>query len=254
MFAFESQAHAYLRAAATGRGGRAVRTGPFTVGIDPHDAGLFFNYAIPDDGAEPTDDQVRRLVETFTSRSRTPRLEYLPAAAPLVEDALVASGFTAERRLPILTCDPADAPAPRVAGPVEVLLAETDAQLRKVAEAQGEAYQQPVTGEHDVARLRSVLDRGGLVALALDTASGQGVGGGQMGPPHQGVSELAAIGVRVAYRRRGIASALHAALTRACPSVGITTPFLMPEDDDTERISQRAGYRRVSEILHISLR
>ncbi|TDC11356.1 hypothetical protein E1265_30020 [Streptomyces sp. 8K308] len=74
--------------------------------MNAHDAGLFFSYAIPDDGAEPTSDQVRRLIET-------------------------------------------------------------DAQLREVAEAQGEAYEQPVTTEHDVARLRAVLDRGGLVALAL---------------------------------------------------------------------------------------
>lgn len=251
MFAFESRAHAYLRAAA---GDRVIRTGPFTVRIDPHDAGLFFNYAIPDDGAEPTGDHVQQLVEMFTRRSRTPRLEYFPAAAPRVEDALLASGFTAERRLPILTCDPAEAPAPRIVGPVEVVLAETDEQLRKVAEAQGEAYEQPVTSEHDVARLRRVLDRGGLVALAWDTVTGQGVGGGQIGPPYRGVSELAAIGVRVAYRRRGIASALAAVLTRACPSAGITTPFLMPENDDTERIYQRAGYRRASEILHISLR
>ncbi|GAA4504933.1 GNAT family N-acetyltransferase [Actinoallomurus oryzae] len=252
MFAsFESHVHAYLRAAA---GDHAVRARPFTVRIDPHDAGLFFNYAIPDDGAEPTRDQVRRLAETFIRHSRTPRLEYLPAAAPRVEEALVASGFTAERRLPILTCEAAGALVPRVAGPVEVLLAETDAQLWEVARAQGEAYEQPRVTEHDVARLRSVLDRGGLVALAVDTTTGQGVAGGQVGPPHGGVSELAAIGVRVAYRRRGIASALTATLTRACSDAGITTVFLMPENDGAERIYQRAGYRRVSEILHISLR
>ncbi|WP_052229648.1 GNAT family N-acetyltransferase [Streptomyces sp. CT34] len=251
MASFESHAHAYLRAAA---GHRAVRTGPFTLRIDPHDAGFFLNYAIPDDGAEPTGDQVRRLVEAFTGRARTPRLEYLPTAAPRVEDALAASGFTVERQLPILTCDPADVPVPQTAAPIEIMLAETDAQLRKVAQAQGEAYGQPVTAEHDVARLRSGLNRGGLVALALDTVTGQGVGGGQVGPPHGGVSELAAIGVRAAYRRRGIASALAAALTRACPNAGITTPFLMPENNDSERIYQRLGYRRVSEILHISLR
>ncbi|MFF9896525.1 GNAT family N-acetyltransferase [Streptomyces longispororuber] len=251
MFSFASHTHAYLRHAA---GDRALRAGPFTVRLDPHDAGPFFNYAVPDDGAEPTGDHVRQLVRTFTARSRTPRLEYLPAAAPRVEGALTAAGFTAERRLPVLTCVPAEAPPPPPTGPVEVVLARTDTQLRQVAEAQGEAYEQPAVTAHDVARLRDVLDRGGLVALALDTETGQGVGGGQLGPPHQGTSELAAIGVRVAYRRRGIASALTAALTRACPYAGISTPFLTPENDDTERIYLRAGYRRVAEVLHISLR
>src|SRR5262249_31127041 len=180
--------------------------------------------------------------------------EYLPAGAPRVLNALAAMGFTAERRLPILTGDPMATPPPRTTGPVEVMLAETDARLRQVAEAQGEAYGRPVVTEHDVARLRRVVDAGGLVALAVDTSTGAGVGGGLLGPSHHGVSELAAIGVRAAYRRRGIASALTALLTRACPSVGITTPFLMPENEDTERIYTRAGYRRVSRILHISLR
>ncbi|WP_329241308.1 GNAT family N-acetyltransferase [Actinoallomurus sp. NBC_01490] len=58
----------------------------------------------------------------------------------------------------------------------------------------------------------------------------------------------------MAYRRRGIASALTATLTRACANAEITTLFLMLENDDAERIYHRAGYRRVSEILHISLR
>ncbi len=47
--------HAYLRALA---GLRAHRVGPFLVSFDDHDAGLFRNYAVPDDGVDPTPDQV----------------------------------------------------------------------------------------------------------------------------------------------------------------------------------------------------
>ncbi|MCG5214278.1 GNAT family N-acetyltransferase [Streptosporangium soli] len=248
---FDHDVHAYLRALA---GERARRTGPFLATFDEHDAGPYRNYAVPDDDADPTPGDLAELITAFTNRSRVPRLEYLPGAAPKVEPALLAAGFTVETRLPLLTCSPADVAAPPAIDSVELVLARTDRQLRQVAEAQNEAYGQPETGDHDVARLRGVLDRGGLVALAVDTGAGTGVGGGECGPPLHGVSELAGIGVRESHRRRGIAAALTSTLTRACPAAGITTPFLMPFDDDAERIYHRAGYRPVTEMLHISLR
>lgn len=37
-----------------------------------------------------------------------------------------------------------------------------------------------------------------------------------------------------------------------CPSVGITTPFLTPAGEAEERIYHAAGYRPVTEMLHIS--
>lgn len=66
-------------------------------------------------------------------------------------------------------------------------------------------------------------------------------------PPHGGVSELAAIGVRAAYRRRGIAAALSVLLTRVCSDVGITTPFLTPAGEAEDRIYRSAGYQTVTE-------
>ncbi|MGH3670767.1 MAG: GNAT family N-acetyltransferase [Pseudonocardiaceae bacterium] len=248
---FSHRLHAYLRALA---GSRAHRVGPFLASFDDHDAGIYRNYAVPDDGADSTLEQVAELITAFTGRDRTPRLEYLPELSPAVEPGLLAAGFTPERRLPILTCPPTDALASPVVVGIELSLATTDEDLRQVAEAQNEAYGQPETTDHDVARLRSTVVGGGLVALARDQATGRGVGGGLCAPPHDGVSELAAIGVRSPYRRRGIATALTALLTRACPTVGITTPFLTPEGDAEERIYRHVGYRPVTEMLHISLR
>ncbi|MGH3717456.1 MAG: hypothetical protein ACRDRI_01180 [Pseudonocardiaceae bacterium] len=43
-----------------------------------------------------------------------------------------------------------------------------------------------------------------------------------------------------------------ALLTRACLTVGITTPFLTPAGEAEERIYRRIGYRPVAEMLHIS--
>ena len=244
-----SDIHAYLRALA---GDRALRVGPFVLLLDADDDGPYFNYAVPDDGVEPTAAEVDALITAFTERGRRPRLEYLAALCPRLESALTAATFVVEDRLPVLSCAPADAVVGTVAGPVDAVLADTDQQLWQVARVQNEAYGAPEAAEHDVARLRRTLERGGLVALATDTTSGLGVGAGQCTPPHRGVSELAAVGVREGYRRRGVAAAVAGLLTRACPTVGITTPFLMAAGPAEERIYHRIGYRRRAESLHIS--
>jgi hypothetical protein len=45
-----------------------------------------------------------------------------------------------------------------------------------------------------------------------------------------------------------------ARLTREAFDAGVTLPFLTPESNAEERIYARAGYVRVSEVLHISRR
>lgn len=244
--------HAYLRSMA-GRTG-THRVGPFVIRFDEHDDALPFNYAIPDDDVAPTADEVAALVAAFRARARTPRLEYVPQAAPKVEDALLAAGFTPEDRYPLLVCPPGevvDAPADTA---VRVALVADDPGLRQVAQVMNEAFEAPEATEHDVARLRRVLDAGGLVAAATDTTTGDVVGAGQIGGPHQGVAEVAGIAVRASHRRRGIAGAVTALLTRAGAEAGITTPFLTPADDGAARVYSRVGYRKVGEALHISLR
>lgn len=269
----DSRIHGYLRAS-TSR--RAQRLGPFLLLLDEHDPGRYFNYAVPDDDLEATPNDVAALVAAFRLRSRTPRLEYVAAVCPDLEPALLTAGFVIEARVPILTCPPNRAPACEAAD-VTVLLATRDDELSQAAEVQAEAYGQSTATNHDTARLRGVIDSGGLVALALDPTTGTAVGAGQLGPPYPpktgsttgeappqnencpstsnlgGVSELAAVGVRATYRRRGIATDVAAALTRSSPSVGITRPFLMTLDDAEERVYQRVGYRRATEMLHISM-
>ncbi len=268
----ESRIHAYLRASASER---SQRLGPFLLLLDEHDPGRYFNYAVPDDDLEPTTTNIAALVAAFRNRSRTPRLEYLSAACPALEPALLAAGFVIEARVPILTCSPDnsgldDVVAREPAG-VEVRRATQENEIRQVAHVQAEAYGQSVVTDHDTARLSRVIDSGGLVALAVEKASGVAVGAGQLGPPHPprpssdgaseatpvgepcGVSELAAVGVRATYRRRGIATAVAAALTRSAPGVGVTTPFLMTLGEAEERVYQRVGYRRAAEMLHISM-
>ena len=230
----------------------AFSVGPFLVSFDEHDPGLFRNYAVPDDHARPTAHDVERLACSFRDRGRVPRLEYLPVACPAVESALLAAGFRPERRLPVMTCPPDRVTIPPEPRDVELRLAVSDQDLIEVAEAQNDAYGQAVTTEHDVTRLRSTVERGGLVALAVDRPTRRGIGGGLCAPPHDGVSELAAVGVRASHRRRGVAAALTALLTRSCADHGISTPFLTPAGGVEERVYRSVGYRSVSEMLHVS--
>ncbi|WP_049567730.1 GNAT family N-acetyltransferase [Nonomuraea sp. SBT364] len=243
--------HAYLRAAA---GDGAHRAGPFVIRFDEHDDALPFNYAIPDDDVAPTADEVAALVAAFRERARTPRLEYVPQAAPKVEDALLAAGFTAEGRYPLLVCPPGEVVRAPADAAVRIALVDDDAGLLAVARVMNAAFEAPEATGHDVARLRRLLDRGGLVAAATDTATGQVVGGGQTGGPHRGVAEVAGIAVLDSHRRRGVAGAVTALLTSAGAGAGITTPFLTPADDRAARVYTRVGYRNVGEMLHISLR
>jgi hypothetical protein len=135
---------------------------------------LFRNYAIPGDDVKPTGAEVAELVAVFIDRRRTPRLEYLRGLCPEAEPVLLAAGFVPERRLPVMTCSPAAVIWPRAAPEgIKLSLARTDLELGQVAEVQNEAYGRRATTDHDVARLRSTVEGGGLVALALDTSTGR---------------------------------------------------------------------------------
>jgi ribosomal protein S18 acetylase RimI-like enzyme len=247
-----TEIQAYLRTLAERRQG-AERVGPFVAAYDAHSDNLYRNYAIPDDGAEPTPDEVRALIAAFERRQRVPRLEYVPAAAPAVEGALLAAGFVVEGHYPLMTVSRTTARDLPVPEGIDLLLASSDAELLSVATVQSIAYDESAAPtEHDVARLRGTIDGGGLVALARDAASGRPVGAGLCSTPLAGVTEVAAIGVVPDYRRRGIAGALTALLVRAAFAAGATAPFLMPATDEGGRIYARAGFARVSEILMIS--
>ncbi|NUR89851.1 MAG: GNAT family N-acetyltransferase, partial [Nonomuraea sp.] len=202
-----ARVHAYLRAAAASR---AHRAGPFLIRFDEHDDALPFNYAVPDDDLVPGDDDIDALVTAFHGRARTPRLEYVPVVAPKVEDALLAAGFTAEGRYPLLVCPPAEVIDAPVADGVLLALVTDDPGLLQAARVMNDAFDAPEATEHDVARLRGVLDRGGLVAAAVDAVTGDVIGAGQLGAPQEGVAEVAGIAVRASHRRLGIGGAITA--------------------------------------------
>jgi hypothetical protein len=88
---------ARITAAAKRRSHRIV--GPFVVNLHPANASAGWNYAVPVDGAEPTEREIADLVAHFVENDRLPRLELIVKAAPAVAPALAAAGFREDNRL-----------------------------------------------------------------------------------------------------------------------------------------------------------
>jgi ribosomal protein S18 acetylase RimI-like enzyme len=246
--------HAMLQASLRGallRRPDVVSVGPFTVAFDPDSDSPFRNYAVPDDGAHPTLAEVEDLRRAFVGRGRRPRLEFLPAAAPAVQDALLRAGFVAEARLPIMTCVPSQLRELAPPGEVELNTVAGGDALREAAEVQNAAYGAAPAADADVARLDDTIAAGGVVGLARE-ASGRAVGSGLVAAPsEEGLAELAAVGVLPAWRRRGIASALTGALGRAAFDRGVEVLMLMAYEAE-QGIYERAGFTAASEIIFVS--
>ncbi len=165
---------------------------------------------------------------------------------------LLATGFEIEGRLPLMTCETPIFVAPTG---IEFVAPSTEGEFRGVAEVQWEAYEErdPIS-ESAVAGLHRTADTGGVVVLARDAETGEAAGAGLCVAPYHGVTELAAIGVREQFRRRGIAAAMAGWLTDAALAKGMTLVFLMAHGADEARIYARAGFVEQGEVLHISLR
>ena len=239
----------YLRRAAARRP-NSQRSGPFLARFDDDDVNPYSNYAIPDDGADPDGAAIAALIALFEARRRKPRLEYVAEAAPRLEAALIARGFSVEARVPVMVCLPGmQTGGPEISG-LHIFVASGDDDLTGAEAAQAEAFGGEARGPRGMRRL---IRHGGIVVAARDTASGAIVGSGTVMVPVDGISEVTSIGVRSAFRRRGAAGTITALLARQAFAAGMKLLWLTPGGHDAERIYARAGFHVASEALHISL-
>lgn len=247
----DARIHAYLRVAAS-QDRATARIGPFLATCSPHSANPYLNYAIPDDAAVPTAADVAGLIEAYAQWARIPRLEYITRCAPAVEPALLHAGFIVEGRLPLMCCTPGAARPLLPPTGVELVVPCSEAELLALLAAQREVYEGEPIGPEDVERLREALAAGQLAILARIAQTGEAIGGGACTAPAQGLTEVAGIGVRTPFRRRGVAGALTAHLLQAAFASGVELAFLMAAGEAEARIYARAGFTRVGDILHIS--
>src|SRR5262245_7249317 len=95
----------------------AVVAPPFTIFFHPSDDRPFFNYAIPEQEAQQSEQDLdvalARLRAAFAVRRRRPRFEFIEEFTPALVPVLRTHGFAEEARLCLMICTPAtyrDAP------------------------------------------------------------------------------------------------------------------------------------------------
>lgn len=246
----EHHIQSYLRRAAT-RGRETQQVGPFLATFTLQNTNPFLNYAIPNEGASPSPEDIASLIAAYQQRRCIPRLEYLPQIAPAVEPALLASGFHVEERMPLMTCSPEQFHQPPLPPGVELLTPTTDAEILALVTAQNEAYGEGVPGVDVIGPQRAFLQAGGIAVLARDSLTGEAIGGGICTVPSDQTTELSSVGVRMPYRRQGIAAALTAQLVQLAWAAGISMVFLMAAHEAEARIYARVGFQRIGEVLDI---
>lgn len=243
------QSHMRSSAAA---GRTTEQVGPFLATFSPDSTNPFLNYAIPDDGARPSPSDVEGLTSAYRRRDLLPRVEFLVETAPEAETALVAAGWSVERRIPVMLCPPG-AVVPRPVAGFELVVPASDEEFLGMIAAQYEAFDQPVdVSAADVAKARERLAAGGFAVLARDAVTGEAAGGGVAEAVVNGTSEVAGIGVRPPFRRRGLGAAITAFLTAAVHEAGGSTVFLTPAGVPEQRLYERVGYVPAGAMVHLS--
>ncbi|HKP51070.1 MAG TPA: GNAT family N-acetyltransferase [Chloroflexia bacterium] len=249
----ESRIQSYLRVASS-HGRETERIGPFLGTFDLSTENAYLNYAIPDDGATPSPADIAALITAYERRWRKPRLEYISKLAPAVEQTLIDAGFEVERRTPLMVCTPGSEQFVPTPPGMELLVPTTDDEISGLMMAQNEAFGQALNtpDAEAIASFRSSMAGGMIAIMARDEATGEPAGGGVGTIPYDGITEIAGIGVREAYRRRGIAAALTSRLLQEAFAAGVTLPFLMAAAEAEERIYARAGFTTIGDVMHIS--
>ena len=240
----------YFRTLSLGRKNH-LRVPPFSLLLDPSSANRYRNYAFPDDGADPDAATVAKLITAFEQRERTPRLEYIPALAPELEEHLVECGFSRERELPLMLCTRATLQQSVLRAGAECQLALSAEALREAAEIQNAAYGGGPATTADVDRLQRTVDGGGLVALARGS-DGTPIGSGLVSTPSEGIAEVAAVSVLEGERQQGIGAAITAFLADQALAKGIDMPFLMAAHEAEARIYSRVGFMPFATMLHFA--
>jgi GNAT superfamily N-acetyltransferase len=245
-----SALQSHIRAAAAA-GRTTEQIGPFLATFSPRSTNPYLNYAVPDDGARPTRSDVDALTAAYRDRDLVPRLEFLVATAPWAEPALREAGYEVERRIPVLLCPPGALVTPPAPPGVELVVPESDVDFAGLLAAQHEAFDD--SSPHDVPGARAWLDKGGFTVYARDAVSGEAAGGGSAEAVVDGTTEVAGIGVRAKYRRRGVGAAATAWLTAAVHERGAHTVFLTPAGSNEKRLYERVGYQAADDMLHLRL-
>jgi ribosomal protein S18 acetylase RimI-like enzyme len=221
----------------------AIAAGPFVLYRNRATNHPYLNYAVPEPGAGEWTG-IDELRAAFAGHGLRPRLEFVGECAPGLEDALAEAGFKLEGRFPVMTLEIHELREVPTPEGVVIARAANPADARAVLEVGAEAFGGDPPSEAEIANYHGR----GLLARA----EGVPAGAASRSDVAEGVAELAGIGVRERFRRRGIAAALTAAAAADAFAAGAQLCFLTPGDDGAERVYERAGFRRAgTTMVHI---
>jgi ribosomal protein S18 acetylase RimI-like enzyme len=231
---------------------QVLPVGRFLAVIDRRTDSPWASFALPDPArwkAGPLDlrEALPGLEETFSHAGRVLRFEFFEALWPGLADELARAGFTSVQRQPLYLCGPqAPAPGPGAGVTVrQVRASDPDGDLRLFLHIQAAAFAEEETARpgpehHEVARLREEL-LAGAQRCCLGLVGGEPAGAGSA-LDAEGTCEIAGVGTLPAWRGRGVAAAVTAALAAEHFQRGGTLAWLSAVDEGAGRVYARAGF------------
>jgi GNAT superfamily N-acetyltransferase len=242
----------YLRESARQRYD-ALPAPPFTVFVNPSTDFSYFNYAIPD---QPVGGDLRQPLDAlravFAERRRQPRFEFIEEFAPELAPALRAAGFEEESRTLFMICTPETyRPAPETPGLTITVLddAAPFVDVYDFLSVQRESFDEdsmdPVTEQEVHEYMRSPHTTPSLLARV----DGHPAGVGSFTAPLDGLVEVAGIGTRPAFRRRGVATAVTARTVEMAFAQGVEIACLSAADERAGRVYERVGFQPFATTL-----
>lgn len=231
------------------------RIGPFTLTVSEDNDHPYLNYAVVDDGAVPTPDDVAALISRSEAAGRIPRVEFVPTLAPQVSAGLLAAGFVTQDSVSVLACTPDALIRPPENQDLSIDIRSGDSVpdwfLIACANTMNRSFGEPVApGGPDIEGLRTALAAQGSVALARE-GCGAPAGAGRVEPVRDGIAELNSIGVLADMRGQGIGAAITADLTASAFEQGALACALAAAGPDEIRMYQRVGYREIGQQLYL---
>ena len=228
--------HTYLRSKANARG-IIYQSSSFTVFGRTDDPAT--NIAIPNSS------EVDDAHDAFAfCKTKAVTIQFLDSYAPSLDAILRNNDFVETERLPALTCSPATLRLPPSVTNVRIEIQDSATPLDAImgglyANAKGfdASAPLPTIAEAEDFRRSLVTSRAATAWLHE-----QPIGAGMFLEVQDGVTELVGIATLEAFRRRGVAAQLTAALTRTAFEHGVTLAFLTAASETAARVYTRVGY------------
>ena len=200
-------------------------------------------------------DDVVAAAEVLAAHRQAVSFEWVVELVPSLSDALLDAGYAVTSH-PLLTLDlsgrsPAGGPASLVGGDapeVASALAVSDIGFSAPGTAVGAEgvpeRESAATDDGTTAFVRTRVRDGRSVLAALD-AGPAGVVSSGWHQPEDLTTEIMGVATLPAFRRRGYAADVVAALLDDAAARGCTLALLSADDDDVARVYERVGFTRI---------